>query len=150
MAADLMFLSMVAEAKREELMRQAARAHRLPAWDVAERPHRVRPVVRGLFGLATAGLLSLALVTGVDAQATAAGNGGTAFAAANGGGILIGDIDAGDNAGNAIGVGDVDDGAVGIDGGETGTETAVGVGAAGGIGLTDASGGDENLAIVAN
>ncbi len=103
---------------------------------------------RALTGLAAAGLLSLALVGGVAAQdIAAAGNGGTADASAAGGAVLVDDVNSGANSGSDVAVGDVHDGSVAVDGGQVSTSTGVGIGADGGIGIADASGGDENVAI---
>ena len=106
-----------------------------------------RAVRRGLTGLA-AGLLSLALVGGVAAEddVAAAGNGGTAGAGANGGAVVVGDVNSGGNGGGLIVVGDTEDGAVAVDGGDVSSATGVAVEAEGGVGVADASGGDENLA----
>ena len=110
---------------------------------------RVDVVRRGLAGLAAAGLLSLALVGGVAAEddVAAAGNGGTATSSASGGVIVTGDLNAGENAGNAVEVGNVSDGSVAIDGGDVTTETGLAADADGGVGIADASGGDENVAV---
>ena len=108
-----------------------------------------RAVRRGLTGLAAAGLLSLALAGGVAAEddLAAAGNGGTAEAAANGGAVAVGDINAGGNGGGLIVVGKTYDGAVAVDGGDVSSTTGVAVEAEGGVGIADASGGDENAAV---
>src|SRR5918997_438184 len=76
-----------------------------------------------------------------------AGNGGVATASANGGVVGIGDVNSDGNAGNAIGVGDTV-GAVGVDGGEGANATGITVTADGGTAITDASGGDGNVAVV--
>ena len=76
-----------------------------------------------------------------------AGNGGVATASANGGAVGIGDVNSGGNAGNAIGVGDTV-GSVGVDGGDVANLTDLGVTANGGTAISDASGGDYNLAFV--
>ena len=96
----------------------------------------------------------------------AAGNGGTSTANADGGAIVIGDLNTGGNSGGSITVGDVEDGAIAIDGGgsdeggeddggedEAGgggvtTTTDLGISADGGTGISDASGGDDNFAFV--
>jgi len=150
MTVDWGFYSIAVETKRAEFEREAARVRRADA-AAATRPGGRSGLRRGLLGLAVAGLFSLGAVTAAAAQETAAaGNGGTALAGANGGAVLVGDLNAGDNAGNAIAVGDVAAGAIGIDGGSTATGTSLGVGAAGGVGLADASGGDLNLAVATN
>jgi len=97
----------------------------------------------------------------------AAGNGGTADASADGGAVLIGDVNAGGNSGGSISVGNVgtpdtvvfdkygkpifvegEDGAVAIDGGDVTTSTSLTVSADGGVAIADASGGDGNFAFV--
>ena len=76
-----------------------------------------------------------------------AGNGGVATASANGGAVSIADINSGGNAGNAIGVGDTS-GSVAVDGGTVGNLTDLNITANGGTAISDASGGDYNLAFV--
>jgi hypothetical protein len=77
-----------------------------------------------------------------------AGNGGVATSSANGGAVSIADINSGGNAGNAIGVGDTWGGDVGVDGGTVANQTLLSVSANGGTAISDASGGDYNLAFV--
>jgi hypothetical protein len=77
-----------------------------------------------------------------------AGNGGVATASANGGAVSIGDVNSGGNAGNAIGVGDTSGGPVTVDGGSIGNLTDLSITANGGTAISDASGGDYNLAFV--
>ena len=76
-----------------------------------------------------------------------AGNGGVATSAANGGVVSIGDVNSGGNAGNAIGIGDTW-GEVGVYGGDVTNLTDVSISANGGTAISDASGGDYNLAFV--
>jgi hypothetical protein len=76
-----------------------------------------------------------------------AGNGGVATASASGGAVSIGDVNSGGNAGNAIGVGDTW-GSVAVDGGDVGNLTDLSITANGGTAISDASGGDYNLAFV--
>jgi hypothetical protein len=76
-----------------------------------------------------------------------AGNGGVATSSASGGAVSVADINSGGNAGNAIGVGDTV-GSVGVDGGDVGNLTDLGITASGGTAISDASGGDYNLAFV--
>jgi hypothetical protein len=76
-----------------------------------------------------------------------AGNGGVATSSASGGVASIGDVNSGGNAGNAIGVGDTW-GEVGVYGGDVANLTTIGVSANGGTAISDASGGDYNLAFV--
>jgi hypothetical protein len=76
-----------------------------------------------------------------------AGNGGVATSSASGGAVGIGDVNSGGNAGNAIGVGDTV-GAVGVDGGTVANLTDLSISSNGGTAISDASGGDYNLAFV--
>src|SRR6187402_2935416 len=77
-----------------------------------------------------------------------AGNGGVATSSASGGAVQLGDVNSGGNAGNAIGVGDTSWGSVGVDGGDVPNVTTLSVSANGGTAISDASGGDYNLAFV--
>ena len=77
-----------------------------------------------------------------------AGNGGVATSSASGGAVQIGDVNSGGNAGSAIGVGDTWGGPVFVDGGDVGNLTTLSVSANGGTAISDASGGDYNLAFV--
>jgi hypothetical protein len=79
-------------------------------------------------------------------QFASAGNGGVATATADGGVVLIGDINSGGNAGNAIGIGDTTWGSVTVYGGDVANSTGISVAADGGTGIADASGGNNNLA----
>ena len=76
-----------------------------------------------------------------------AGNGGVATSSASGGAVSIADVNSGGNAGNAIGVGDTS-GSVAVDGGTVGNLTDLSITANGGTAISDASGGDYNLAFV--
>jgi hypothetical protein len=98
-----------------------------------------------LFSIAIGGLFSKPLAAQTDTAS--AGSGGYATASSNGGAVAIGDVNSGGNAGNAIGVGDTV-GAVGVDGGSVANLTDIGVTANGGTAISDASGGDYNLAFV--
>jgi hypothetical protein len=82
-----------------------------------------------------------------DTDIASAGNGGVASASANGGVVSLADINSGGNAGNAIGVGDTY-GSVGVDGGTVANSTQLNISANGGTAISDASGGDYNLAFV--
>lgn len=84
--------------------------------------------------------------TDTGPQFASAGNGGVATASADGGVVLIGHINSGGNAGNAIGVGDTTWGSVTVDGGDVANSTGISVAADGGTGIADASGGNNNLA----
>jgi hypothetical protein len=77
-----------------------------------------------------------------------AGNGGVATSSASGGVVSIGDVNSGGNAGNAVGVGDTLGGPVLVDGGDVANLTNLSVSANGGTAISDASGGDYNLAFV--
>src|SRR5215212_7542676 len=83
-----------------------------------------------------------------DTDVASSGNGGVATSSANGGAVSLGDVNSGGNAGNAIGVGDTVGGGVGVDGGSVANLTDIGVSANGGTAISDASGGDYNLAFV--
>jgi hypothetical protein len=76
------------------------------------------------------------------------GNGGVATSSASGGAVGIGDVNSGGNAGNAVGVGDTYNGSVAVDGGDVANLTDLGVTSNGGTAISDASGGDYNLAFV--
>jgi hypothetical protein len=59
----------------------------------------------------------------------------------------VGNVNSGDNGGNAIGVGDTV-GGVAVDGGAVANATDLAIAADGGVGICDASGGDDNIAFV--
>ena len=105
---------------------------------------------KGIIASATAGLAGLATAASVaaDDETAAAGNGGTATASANGGAVAIGDVNSGGNTGSAIGVGDTW-GSVWVDGGANANATNLSVTANGGTAISDASGGDDNVALEA-
>jgi hypothetical protein len=113
----------------------------------------VAGAVVGLAGVAQAAAqtrLQDTFFGGGDAGAgdiASAGNGGVATSSASGGAVAIGDVNSGGNTGNAIGVGDTV-GSVGVDGGDVANLTDLGVTANGGTAISDASGGDYNLAFV--
>ena len=77
-----------------------------------------------------------------------AGNGGVATASANGGAVSIGDINSGGNVCNAIGIGDTFGPDPAVYGGDCLNATAIDVAVDGGTAISDASGGDYNLAFV--
>jgi hypothetical protein len=83
----------------------------------------------------------------VPSETALAGNGGAANSSANGGAVAIGDVNSGGNAGSAIGVGDTM-GGVAVDGGMIANSTNLGVSANGGTAISDASGGNYNVAFV--
>jgi len=127
---------------------------------------------KGLVAGAAGVFATAAMQVRAAAQDTAAaGNGGTADASANGGAVVIGDINSGLNSGNAIAVGNVGDddhgdmvcdkwgkcypvhddddgGAVAIAGGDVTSATSIDISADGGVAIADASGGDNNFAFV--
>ena len=78
-----------------------------------------------------------------------AGNGGVATSSASGGAVSVGDINSGGNVCNAIGIGNTygyEDPAV--YGGDCVNATALDIAVDGGTAISDASGGDYNLAFV--
>ncbi len=79
-----------------------------------------------------------------DDDWAASGNGGTGGGVANGGVAALGDLNSGDNVGNALGLGDTGGG--NISGGSVANGTDLGIGVDGGTGIAGASGGDENIA----
>ncbi|MGI9253372.1 MAG: hypothetical protein ACR2J8_06480 [Thermomicrobiales bacterium] len=83
----------------------------------------------------------------VPSETALSGNGGAANASANGGAVSVGDVNSGGNSGSAIGVGDTV-GGVAVDGGSIANSTNLNVGANGGTAISDASGGNYNVAFV--
>ncbi|MGI9253258.1 MAG: hypothetical protein ACR2J8_05895 [Thermomicrobiales bacterium] len=96
-------------------------------------------------------------------ETAASGNGGAANASANGGAGALGDINSGGNFGSAIGVGNTsgsmvcddwgkcypgDGGSVAVNGGQIANSTSIGVSMNGGTAISDATGGDYNVAFV--
>jgi hypothetical protein len=77
----------------------------------------------------------------------AAGNGGVAVAEANGGAVTIGDINSGGNSGNTIVVEGVQGGNVAVSGGTVTNETTIDISADGGLAVSNANGGDGNIAV---
>jgi hypothetical protein len=102
--------------------------------------------VKGMIAGAFAGLVGVSAAS-ADDEIAAAGNGGTAEASANGGAVATGDINSGGNAGSAIGVGDTY-GSVAVDGGAIANSTSLDVSALGGTAISDASGGEYNIAFL--
>ncbi|HLL50630.1 MAG TPA: hypothetical protein VK356_08185 [Thermomicrobiales bacterium] len=82
-----------------------------------------------------------------ETDIASAGNGGVATSSASGGAVSIGDINSGGNVCNAIGIGDSYMDPV-VYGGDCLNTTAIGVAVDGGTAISDASGGDYNLAFV--
>ena len=86
----------------------------------------------------------------------AAGNGGVAVAEANGGMIDLDDINSGNNAGNTIAVSTGSSPCgyapsnVAINGGTVSNETTIDLSADGGIAVSSANGGDDNIAVGGN
>ena len=77
-----------------------------------------------------------------------AGNGGVATSSANGGAVSVGDINSGGNVCNAIGIGDTIGPDPDVYGGDCLNTTALAIEVDGGTAISDASGGDYNLAFV--
>ena len=113
------------------------------------------PQRSGTAQAATAGEPMLSSVLGVlrssplaaQGDIATAGSGGYATASGNGGVVVVGDINSGGNAGNAVAVGDTY-GSVWVDGGDVSNSTTVGISADGGTAIADASGGNYNRAFV--
>ena len=91
------------------------------------------------------GLMTSVLGVAAHDEVVAAGNGGTTEASANGGAVVPGTVNSGDNSGSRIGVGD-SWGQVIVGGGSMANTTTIAVSAEGGAGISDASGGDDNIA----
>jgi hypothetical protein len=96
---------------------------------------------------------------GIGGNIASAGNGGRANASADGGIVVIGEINSGGNRGNTIDVGNIGSGSgaygecgpvgpVFIDGGDVDNSTNLNIDASGGTAIADASGGSGNLAAV--
>ncbi len=81
------------------------------------------------------------------AEEAAAGNGGTAGSAANGGVVAVREVSSGGNTGHAIGIDDTT-GSATVEGGVAANSTSLDVSAHGGSAIADASGGDENDAFL--
>ena len=82
-----------------------------------------------------------------ETDIASAGNGGVATSSASGGAVSIGDVNSGGNACNAIGIGDSYNDPV-VYGGDCLNTTAIDIAVDGGTAISDASGGDYNLAFV--
>lgn len=85
-----------------------------------------------------------------DGGTAAAGNGGVAVAEANGGAVTVGNIDTGGNSGNVIVVDGSQGGNVNVDGGTVTNETTIDISADGGTAVSNANGGDGNVAVAGN
>jgi len=81
-----------------------------------------------------------------DDSSASAGSGGNATASANGGAVVIGDVDSGGNVGNVISVGDTS-GPVWVDGGDVSNSTTIDISADGGTAISEAGGGSGNVAV---
>jgi hypothetical protein len=108
---------------------------------IASRPSR-RQTLGWLLGALIAGRLGQALA---HERTAASGNAGRADAHADGGAVRVGDVNSGGNTGNAIGVGD-SAGDVTIQGSTVSNTTSLDLDVDGGTAITDASGGDHNVA----
>jgi hypothetical protein len=85
---------------------------------------------------------------GGPTDVASSGNGGVATASANGGAVSVGDINSGGNVCNAIGVGNTYGPDPDVYGGDCLNTTDLGIAVDGGTAITDASGGNYNLAFV--
>lgn len=107
-------------------------------------------------GIAPGGDLNSAGPTrdGVTGGIITNGNGGVALGSADGGWIVINELDTGGNTGNSInagcegGGGYAGDGTVSIDGGTVTNTSTFNISATGGTAIADGSGGDENAGAV--
>src|SRR5918995_1768738 len=97
-----------------------------------------RRVLSGVLGAALTGLGAKRLAAQSDSAS--AGSGGYATASANGGTVVMGDVNSGGNVGNIISVGNTY-GSVWVDGGNVSNTTTIDVTANGGTAISDASGG---------
>jgi hypothetical protein len=114
--------------------------HLARAWGIGATRRRV---LGGVLGAVLSGLGAKRLAAQSDTAS--AGSGGYATASANGGVVVMGDINSGGNVGNAISVGNTY-GSVWIDGGNVSNSTTIDVTADGGTAISDASGGSGNIA----
>jgi hypothetical protein len=109
--------------------------------------HRISAAVTG----AVVGLAGVAKASAQFIDTASAGNGGVATSSANGGAVSVGDINSGGNVCNAIDIGDTSS-YVPVDpqvyGGDCLNTTALGISVDGGTAISDASGGNYNLAFV--
>ena len=104
---------------------------------------RINAVIAG----AAVGLAGVGKAAAQFTDTASAGNGGVATASANGGAVSIGNINSGGNACNAIGIGDTYADPV-VYGGDCLNTTNLGIAVNGGTAISDASGGNYNLAFV--
>ena len=102
-----------------------------------------RRVLGGVLGAALTGIGARRLAAQNDTST--AGSGGYATASANGGVVVIGDVDSGGNVGNVISVGNTG-GPVWVDGGDVSNSTTIDITSGGGTAIADASGGSGNVA----
>jgi hypothetical protein len=119
--------------------------------DNNRRPGGLRGLIKSRYGLGR---------LGAGGNIASAGNGGRANASADGGIVVIGEINSGGNRGNTIDVGNIGGGGaygecgpvgpVSIDGGDVDNSTNIDIDASGGVAIGDASGGSGNLAAVSS
>ena len=97
---------------------------------------------------------------GTLGDSASAGNGGRANSSADGGIVVIGEINSGGNKGNTVNVGDIGGGGGGggggtcgpvyVDGGTVDNSTNLNIDAGGGTAISDASGGSGNVATLSD
>ena len=107
--------------------------------------NRINAAVTGA-AVGLAGVARAAAEDGIDIAS--AGNGGVATSSASGGAVSVGNINSGGNVCNAIGIGDTIGPDPAVYGGDCLNTTALGIAVDGGTAISDASGGDYNLAFV--
>ena len=77
-----------------------------------------------------------------------AGNGGVATSSGNGGALATGNINSGGNVGSAIAIGDTNGPDPDVYGGDIANDTTLAAAVDGGTAISDATGGNYNLAFV--
>src|SRR5215203_4687973 len=102
---------------------------------------------KGIFAGAVTTVLTAKTAAAQFVDTASAGNGGVATASANGGAVAAGDINSGGNVCNAIGIGDTFNDPQ-VYGGDCLNTTALDITVDGGTAISDASGGNYNLAFV--
>ena len=103
--------------------------------------------VKGILAGALTAVVGVKQVAAQYVDTAAAGNGGVATAAGNGGAVSAGDINSGGNVGSAIAIGDTYSDPQ-VYGGDVANSTSLGVAVDGGTAISDATGGNNNLAFV--
>jgi hypothetical protein len=103
----------------------------------------VNAVVTG----AVVGLAGVGKAAAQFIDTAASGNGGVATSSASGGAVSVGNINSGGNVCNAIGIGNTYADPV-VYGGDCFNTTDLGIAVDGGTAISDASGGNYNLAFV--